>query len=144
MTEKKRVLFLCTGNAARSQMAEGLLRHLAGDRFEVFSAGVAPSFVRPQAIAAMNELGIDISHHRSKSWDEFLDTPLDYVITVCDDASQRCPVFPGLAKRIHWSIADPVVRGTEETVLDAFREARDKLQTKLKAFIAEEDDTCRN
>ena len=134
MTEKKRVLFLCTGNAARSQMAEGLLRHLAGDRFEVFSAGVAPSFVRPQAIAAMNELGIDISHHRSKSVDEFLDTPLDYVITVCDRANQRCPLFPGRVQRIHWSVDDPVISGSEETHLEAFRRARDELQERIRAF----------
>ena len=135
MTEKKRVLFLCTGNAARSQMAEGLLRHLAGDRFEVFSAGVAPSFVRPQAIAAMNELGIDISHHRSKSVDEFLDTPLDYVITVCDRANQRCPLFPGRVQRIHWSVKDPVISGSEEMQLEAFRRTRDELQERILTFI---------
>ncbi|PYS44949.1 MAG: protein-tyrosine-phosphatase [Acidobacteria bacterium] len=134
MTEKKRVLFLCTGNSARSQMAEGLLRHLAGERFEVLSAGVVSSFVRPQAIAAMNELGIDISHHRSKSWDEFLDTPLDYVITVCDHANQRCPVFPGRVQRIHWSVDDPVISGSEEMQLEAFRRARDELQERIRAF----------
>jgi arsenate reductase len=135
MTERKRVLFLCTGNSARSQMAEGLLRHLAGDRFEVFSAGVEPSFVRPQAIAAMNEIGIDISPHRSKSVDAFLDEQLDYVITVCDHASQRCPVFPGTVERIHWSIDDPVVGGSEERQLEAFRRARDELQQSIRAFI---------
>ena|SRR5438128_3146613 len=144
MAEKKRVLILCTGNSARSQMAEGLLRSLAGDRFEVFSAGTDPSFVRPQAMAVMKEIGIDISTHRSKSVNEFLNDDFDYVITVCDHANQRCPIFPGSVKRIHWSIADPVVAGDEETVLGAFRDARDELQTKLKAFIAEEDDTRRN
>lgn len=135
--ERKRVLILCTGNSARSQMAEGLLRHLAGDRFEVFSAGVLASFVRPQAIAAMNEIGIDISQHRSKSVDEFLDQQLDYVITVCDHANQHCPVFPGPVERIHWSIDDPVVGGSEEAQLKAFRRARDELQRRLQSFVAD-------
>jgi len=135
MAEKKRVLILCTGNSARSQMAEGLLRHFAGDRFEVFSAGVAPSFVRPQAIEVMNEIGIDISQHRSKSVDEFLNKQLDYVITVCDNANQRCPVFPGGVARIHWSIDDPVVGGSEEIQLEAFRRARDELQRRLQSFV---------
>src|SRR5712691_4507935 len=135
MTDKQRVLIICTGNSARSQMAEGLLRHLAGDRFEVFSAGVAPSFVRPQAIAVMNEIGIDISQHRSKSVDEFLDEQLDYVITVCDHANQRCSIFPGPVQRIHWSINDPVVGGSEEAQLDAFRRARDELQGRLQSFV---------
>jgi arsenate reductase len=133
--ERKRVLILCTGNSARSQMAEGLLRHLAGDRFEVFSAGVEASFVRPQAIEAMYEIGIDISQHRSKSVDEFLDKQLDYVITVCDHASQRCPVFPGAVTRIHWSIDDPVVGGSKEMQLEAFRRARDELQRRLQSFV---------
>jgi arsenate reductase len=135
MAEKKRVLILCTGNSARSQMAEGLLRHLAGDRFEVFSAGVEPSFVRPQAIEVMNELEIDISQHRSKSVGEFVDKPLDYVITVCDHASQRCPIFPGAVRRIHWSIDDPVVGGSEEAQLEAFRRARDELQRRIQSFV---------
>ena len=139
MADKKRVLFVCTGNVARSQMAEGLLRDLAGDRFEVFSAGLVPSYVRPNAIAVMNEIGIDISHHRSKSLDEFLNTPFDYVITVCDHASQRCPVFPGPAKRIHWSIEDPVGFGSEEAQLDAFRHARDDLHQRISGFISSED-----
>ena len=135
MTEKKRVLILCTGNSARSQMAEGLLRHLAGDRFEVFSAGVAPSFVRPQAIEVMSEIGIDISQHRSKSVDEFLDEQLEYVITVCDHASRRCPVSPAAVERIHWSIDDPVVGGSEEMQLEAFRRARDELQRRIQRFV---------
>jgi arsenate reductase (thioredoxin) len=139
MIEKKRVLIICTGNVARSQMAEGLLRHLAGDRFEVFSGGLIPSYVRPNAIAVMKELGIDISHHRSKSLNEFLDAPFDFVITVCDHASQHCPVFPGPAKRIHWSIKDPVAPGgDEEAQLEAFREARDDLQRRIERFVAEE------
>lgn len=99
---KRRVLILCTGNSARSQMAEGLLRHDAGYRFEVASAGVEPTQVRPLAIKAMNEIGIDISGHRSKSVDEFEGQNFDYVITVCDNANQQCPMFPGTTQRIHW------------------------------------------
>lgn len=137
-TQRKRILVLCTGNAARSQMAEGLLRHLAGDQFEVFSGGLVPSYVRPNAITAMKELGIDISHHRSKSLNEFLDTPFDYVITVCDHASQHCPIFPGPAKRIHWSIADPVVIGDDEAQLEAFRLARNDLKNRIERFVADE------
>jgi arsenate reductase len=140
MTKKKRVLFLCTGNSARSQMAEGLLRSEAGDRFEVFSAGTIASFVRPQAIAVMKEIEIDISDHRSKSLNEFLDEPFDYVITVCDHASQRCPIFPGPARRIHWSIEDPVVSGDDEAQLEAFRVARDDLKTRIQQFVANETD----
>ena len=137
MTAKKRVLFMCTGNVARSQLAEGLLRHLAGDRFEVFSGGVIPSYVRPNAITVMNELGIDISDHRSKSVNELVDTPFDFVITVCDYAAQRCPTFPGDAKRIHWSIADPVAIGDDQAQLEAFRTARDDLRGRIEAFVAE-------
>jgi arsenate reductase (thioredoxin) len=144
MTDKNRVLFVCTGNVARSQMAEGLLRHLGGDRFEVFSAGLLPSYVRPNAIAVMNELGIDISDHRSKSLNEFLDTPFDYVITVCDHAAERCPIFPGPAKRIHWSIDDPVAPGGEAAQLEAFRHARDDLRARLLAFIQQEKSTAEN
>ena len=132
---RKRVLVLCTGNSARSQMAEGLLRDLAGDQFEVFSAGTIASFVRPQAIAVMNEIGIDISGHRSKSADEFLDDEFDYVITVCDHANQRCPVFSGPAERLHWSIDDPVISGSEHEQLAAFRRARDELDQRIRKFI---------
>lgn len=138
MADKQTVLFICTGNAARSQMAEGLLRHFAGNRFQVLSAGTMPSYVRPNAIMVMNELGIDISNHRSKSLNEFLDTPLDYVITVCDDAAQRCPTFHGSGKRIHWSIKDPVAIGGEEAQLEAFRVARDNLKNRIQRFVAEE------
>lgn len=136
MSGRKRVLFLCTGNSARSQMAEGLLRALGGDRFEVFSAGTDPTFVRPQAITVMSELGIDISHQRSKSLTEFLGDDFDYVITVCDHADQRCPVFPGTVKRVHWSIDDPVVSRPEETQLAAFRQARDELHERIRALLA--------
>jgi arsenate reductase len=136
--DKKRVLIICTGNVARSQMGEGLLRHFGGDRFEVFSGGLVPSYVRPNAIAVMNEIGIDISHHRSKSLNEFVDEPFDYVITVCDHAAQYCPTFPGEAKRIHWSIKDPVVIGDDDAQRDAFRAARDDLKSRIQEFVSQE------
>ena len=120
-------------------MAEGLLRHDAGDRFEVASAGVEPSHVRPQAIQAMREIGIDISDHRSKSVDEFTGEEFDYVITVCDNANQQCPVFPGATRRIHWSIEDPArVAGDEKTRLEAFRRGRDELRERFGKFIEDE------
>lgn len=134
--EKRRVLILCTGNSARSQMAEGLLRDVADDSFDVESAGVAPSHVRPEAVEAMREIGIDISGHRSKSVDEFVDQQFDYIITVCDNARESCPVFPGDAKRIHWSFDDPAaVEGNDEKRLDAFRSVRDKIRSKLSEFV---------
>src|SRR5438067_4649937 len=115
---KQRVLILCTGNCARSQMAEGLLCHLAGDRFDVYSAGTKPSAVNPLAISVMAERGIDISSHRSKHLDEFRSQSFDYVITVCDDAAEACPIFLGRAHRIHWDFPDPAaVTGTEEEKL---------------------------
>ena len=130
-----RVLILCTGNSARSQMAEGLLRHDAGDVYEVFSAGTKPTRVRPEAITVMREVGIDISGHRSKSVDEFAGQDFDYVITVCDNAKESCPIFPAKTKRIHWSIEDPAaVQGSEEETLTAFRRARDELRARLQAF----------
>lgn len=137
MSEKKRVLILCTGNSARSQMAEGLLRHDAGNNFEVVSAGVEPSRVRPEAIEVMNEIGIDISGHRSKSVDEFSVCDFDYVITVCDNANERCPVFPGRTQRIHWSFDDPAaVEGDSNTRLDTFRRIRDEIRHRLQLFAA--------
>jgi arsenate reductase len=137
MSEKKRVLILCTGNSARSQMAEGLLRNDAGNRFEVASAGVEPSSVRPEAIEAMRDTGIDISRHRSKSVDEFAGEEFDYVITVCDNANEQCPVFPGAPKRIHWSIDDPATaKGDEDTRRDVFRRVRDELRHRLRLFAA--------
>ena len=130
-----RVLILCTGNSARSQMAEGLLRHDAGNIYEVFSAGTKPSHVRPEAIVVMREVGIDISGHRSKSVDEFAGQDFDYVITVCDNAKQSCPVFPAKTKRVHWSIEDPAaVQGSQGEALTAFRRVRDQLQARLQAF----------
>lgn len=135
---KKRVLILCTGNSARSQMAEGLLRHDGGENFEVYSAGVEKSFVRPQAIAAMKEIGIDISGHRSKSVDEFIGQEFAYVITVCDNANERCPIFPGNTKRIHWSFDDPAAaEGDEAAKLAVFTRVRDEIHEKLKGFINE-------
>lgn len=137
MKHKERVLILCTGNSARSQMAEGLLRHIAGDKFDVESAGTIASFVRPLAIAAMAEIGIDISGHRSKSLDEFRDTPFDHVITVCDNANETCPIFPGAAKRIHWSFDDPAEAvGSDEQRLAMFRRVRDEIADKLRTFAS--------
>ena len=139
MIDRLHVLILCTGNSARSQMAEGLLRDMAGDRIEVASAGVAPTHVRPEAIEAMKEIRIDISNHRSKSIDELITRAFDYVITVCDNANQHCPVFPGACRRIHWSIEDPAaVAGDDETRLEAFRSARNELRERLDKFIEDE------
>ena len=136
MSERRRVLILCTGNSARSQMAEGLLRHLADHRFEVISAGVAPTRVRPEAITAMREIGIDISAHRSKSLSEFSGQGFDYVITVCDNANEHCPVFPGNTKRIHWSFDDPAAaEGDQEVRLTVFRRVRDEILHKLRLFV---------
>jgi arsenate reductase (thioredoxin) len=136
MNEKKRVLILCTGNSARSQMAEGLLRHFGGDKFEVESAGVISSFVRPQAIEAMKEIGIDISNHRSKSVNEFQNQKFDYVITVCDNAKENCPFFPASTERIHWSFDDPAeATGNEEQQLNVFRRVRNEIKEKLEVFI---------
>lgn len=136
MTDRKRVLILCTGNSARSQMAEGLLRNLAGDCFTVASAGVAPSHVRAEAIEVMGELNIDITGHRSKSVDEFLGQEFDYVITVCDNANEQCPVFPGKTRRIHWSFEDPAaVQGDESARLAVFRHVRNQINERLEDFI---------
>ncbi|HEY7334137.1 MAG TPA: arsenate reductase ArsC [Bryobacteraceae bacterium] len=135
MADKKRVLILCTGNSARSQMAEGLLRHDAGNRFTVESAGTKPSTVRPEAIAVMKEVGIDITSHRSKNVDEFAGQDFDYVVTVCDNAKESCPVFFGKATRLHHSFNDPAaIEGPEEKRMDAFRKVRDELRGYLKAF----------
>ena len=137
-TTKKRVLILCTGNSARSQMAEGILRNDGGETFEVYSAGVKASAVRPEAIQAMCEIGIDISGHRSKSVDEFSGQEFDYVITVCDNAKETCPVFPGKAIRIHQSFEDPPPRGAKsaEETLSIFRRVRDEIREWMRSFIA--------
>jgi arsenate reductase len=142
---KKRVLILCTGNSARSQMAEGLLRHDAGERFQVESAGTKPSSVRPEAIAAMKELGIDISGHRSKSVGEFDGHHFDYVITVCDNARETCPVlFEGTGKQrtrlLHHDFEDPAaLDGSEEERLALFRRVRDEMRSYLASFAQQTD-----
>ena len=136
-TSKKRVLILCTGNSARSQMAEGLLRHDGGEAFEVYSAGTRASSVRPEAIQAMHEIGINITGHRSKSVEEFEGQEFDYVITVCDNAKENCPIFPSKTKRIHQSFEDPPppgARSTEET-MSIFRHVRDEIRVWMKGFI---------
>ena len=137
MMSKKRILILCTGNSARSQMAEGLLRHDAGQLFEVHSAGTHPTQIRPEAIAVMQEIGIDISGQRSKSVDTFSGEAFDYVLTVCDAAHEICPVYPGHTRRLHHSFDDPAaVHASTEEQLEAFRRVRDKIREFLKRFIA--------
>ena len=136
MSEKTRVLFLCTHNSARSQMAEGLLRHLAGDRFEAMSAGTEATHVRPLAIGAMEEVGIDISSQESKTLERYLEEPFDYVITVCDDANDTCPFFPGASTRLHWSFEDPSkAQGSEEERLTVFRRVRDGIRDRVQAEL---------
>src|SRR5918912_3105479 len=129
MSDRKRVLILCTGNSVRSQMAEGLLREMGGGRFEVESAGVNPSKVRPEAVEVMREIGIDISSHRSKSADEFVGQDFDYIITVCDNAKETCPVFPGHAERIHHSFEDlPPGAADPDSSMAIFRRVRDEIR----------------
>ncbi|MDW8396008.1 MAG: arsenate reductase ArsC [Anaerolineae bacterium] len=136
--DKPRVLILCTANSARSQMAEGILRWLSGGQVEAFSAGAQPSgVVNPAAIRAMQEIGVDISSHRSKSSAEFLDQPFDYVITVCDAAAETCPSFPGRAQRIHWSFPDPAAVQDEAERMQAFRRVRDGLIERFRGFLNE-------
>src|SRR5665811_1906385 len=132
----KKILVLCTGNSARSQMGEALFRAEGGGGFAVFSAGTKPSSVRPEAIAVMKEIGIDISGHRSKSVDEFSGKSIDYVVTVCDNARDNCPVFPAGSARIHWSFEDPAaVQGSAQERLAAFRRIRDQMQERVKVFF---------
>jgi arsenate reductase len=139
--QRSRVLFLCTHNSARSQMAEGLLRQLAGDRFEVMSAGTEATHIRPLAIRAMDEIGIDISGQESKTLDRYLDEPFDYVITVCDDANEACPFFPGAANRLHWSFEDPSrVEGLEEERLAVFRSVRDQIRERIEDALVATDE----
>lgn len=136
MKNKQRVLLLCTGNSARSQMAEGLLRSIAGDLFDVESAGVAPSRVRSEAVEVMHEIGINISGHRSKSVNEFAGQHFDHIITVCDNAKETCPVFPGKANRIHQSFEDPPAEGAvaRDKTLVFFRRVRDEMRGFLIEF----------
>ena len=130
---RKRVLILCTGNSCRSQMAEGVLRHFGSNRFEVFSAGTKPSSVNPIAVQVMQEIGIDISGHCSKHVDEFNGQAFDYVITVCDNARESCPFFPGKTQRLHWEFPDPPHReAVTEAVLNEFRKVRDMIHEKFK------------
>tara|TARA_R100000027_G_scaffold61554_5_gene52995 strand:- start:230 stop:667 length:438 start_codon:yes stop_codon:yes gene_type:complete len=131
-----KILILCTGNSCRSHMAEGILRNAGGELIEVFSAGAKPSgYVHPKAIEVMNEIGLDISHHRSKHLEEFLDSGINVVITVCDNAAEACPVFPGNVTRHHWSFPDPAdATGSDEEVLAVFREIRDRIKMVFEAY----------
>jgi arsenate reductase (thioredoxin) len=141
VSQRSRVLFLCTHNSARSQMAEGLLRQLAGDRFEVMSAGTEATHIRPLAIRAMDEIGIDISGQESKTLDRYLEEPFDYVITVCDEANEACPFFPGAANRLHWSFEDPSrVEGLEEERLAVFRSVRDQIRERIEDELVATDE----
>lgn len=136
--DRLRVLFLCTHNSARSQIAEGLLRDLAGDRFEVFSAGTEATLVREEAISVMEEIGVDISAQESKTLERYISEPFDLVVTVCDDANEACPVFPGARDRLHWSFPDPSrVKGEER--LAAFRKVRDEIQARIEGELANEE-----
>ena len=138
---KTRVLFLCTHNSARSQIAEGLLRHLAGDRFEARSAGTEATHVRPLAVRAMDEIGADISRQESKTLDRYLQEPFDYVVTVCDAANEACPVFHGAKERLHWSFPDPSqVTGPEEERLGVFRAVRDEIRARIEEELLRADD----
>ncbi len=136
--ERARVLFLCTHNSARSQMAEGLLRDLAGDRFEVHSAGTEATHVRPLAIRAMDEVGVDITGQESKTLERYLEEPFNYVITVCDDANEACPYFPGAKNRLHWSLEDPSrAEGSEEERLAVFRRVRDEIREHIEQELVD-------
>ena len=136
MDKKKKIIFICTGNACRSQIAEGLLRNLASDKFSVFSAGSHPSQVHPMSVAVMEEVGIDISHHTSDPISDYVDHGIDVVITVCDNAKQACPVFPGYAEHIHWSIEDPFNGWDFDPLdLDNFRKVREEINSRIKDFL---------
>ncbi len=134
--EKKRILFICTHNSARSQMAEGMINSLYNDKFEAYSAGTEVAFVKPMAIEVMKEIGIDISNHRSKHIREFYGIEFDLVVTVCDNAQKICPVFPGAKKMIHKSFPDPSgVSGTEEYKKEIFRKVRDQIISWIKEYL---------
>jgi arsenate reductase (thioredoxin) len=133
---KIRVLFLCTGNSCRSQMAEGFLRHLANDRFEVASAGTSPQELNPGAVDAMREIGIDIASQRSKHVDHFVGKRFDFVITVCDQAKENCPIFPAQASVLHWSFDDPALaQGSREDRMSVFRRVRDEIMDRVQRFV---------
>ena len=135
---KKKVLFLCTGNSCRSQMAEGWLRCLAGHQFDVVSAGTNPVGLNPHAVAVMREVNIDISHHVSERVDPYLQQQFDYVVTVCDRAQETCPIFPNASTMLHWSFDDPAkAKGNYEQQLVVFRKLRDEIADQIRCFIAE-------
>jgi arsenate reductase (thioredoxin) len=135
--DRRRVIFVCTHNSARSQMAEGMLRAWGGERFEVFSAGTEATRVRPEAIAAMREIGIDISGQTSKTLEPYLGERFDWLVTVCDQAREACPTLPGAANQVHWDIDDPsAVEGDDEARLRAFRGARDRLRDRIRMFVS--------
>ncbi|MBP1716087.1 MAG: protein-tyrosine phosphatase [Deltaproteobacteria bacterium] len=135
----KRVLFICTHNSARSQMAEGLINHDLAGKLQAFSAGTEPTSVHPLAIAAMSELGIDISRHRSKAIDEFADEKFDFVITLCDHAAESCPIFFGGVQRIHMGFPNPTaVSGSHEEKLTAFRKVRDQIRAQMVEFLSDQ------
>lgn len=135
--DKKKVLFICTQNSARSQMAEGLLRSLYGDRFEVFSAGTNPFRVNPFAIEAMKKAGINVSGHRSKSIDEFMDMDIDYAVTVCDSAKESCPYFPNAKVLLHHSFSDPAaVTGNDEVILAEFERVRNEIRSWVEEAVS--------
>ena len=141
INDKKRVLFLCIGNSCRSQMAEALLRTHAANRFIVYSAGLEPSTINPYTIRVLQELGIDTSGQFSKSLTKYLDSPIfDYIITVCSDAEERCPVFPGSGIRLHWPFDDPAAfEGDSQAKLDKFREIRDQIDATIQSWLLEID-----
>ena len=135
---KKKILALCTGNSCRSQMAEGYLEHFAGEKAEVYSAGIETHGVNPRAIEVMKEDGIDISHHTSNNIDEYRNIDFDFVITVCDNAKERCPFFPTTAKKIHQNFPDPAkTTGTEEEIKEQFRRVRQQIKEFCKKFVAD-------
>ena len=135
---KKKILVLCTGNSCRSQIAEGYLRRFAGNKAEVYSAGVETHGVNPKAIQVMKEDGVDISQHTSNNVNEYRDIEFDYVITVCDNARERCPYFPSGAKKFHYNFPDPAkAKGTEKEVMKQFREVRDMIKSYSKNFVME-------
>lgn len=136
--KRKKILVLCTGNSCRSQIAEGYLRHFAGNKADVYSAGVETHGVNPKAVATMQEDGIDISKHTSNNIDEYYDIDFDFVITVCDNAKERCPFFPTKAKRFHQNFPDPAkATGTEEEILEQFRRVRQEIKNYCRQFIAD-------
>jgi len=139
MDNKTRVLFLCTGNSARSQMAEAFLRRLGGDRYEAFSAGLEPQEIHPLTRQAMAEIGYDLAGHRAKALTEYLGKAhFGYLVTVCDRAEQKCPIFPGMGQRLHWSFDDPAAaEGSEEERLAVFRRVRDEIQARIVAWLQE-------